>query len=73
MKRSRRVVLKFMGTAAATSLTGTLALAGNCDPNPPGILLPGTVPNTACNNRGGFGASPHGFTERAVPHEHAGG
>ncbi len=73
MKRSRRVVLKFMGTAAATSLTGTLALARDCDPNRPGILFPGTMTNTACNSRGGFGASPHGFTEHAVPHEHAGG
>ena len=32
-----------------------------------------TMTNTACNSRGGFGASPHGFTEHAVPHEHAGG
>jgi hypothetical protein len=74
MKRSRRVILTLMGTAAASSLAAKLALARPCEPGPSGFLFPGPTPNTtACNRRGGFGSSPQGFGGPITLHNHAGG
>jgi hypothetical protein len=65
MKRSSKVVLLFMGTAAAGSLSIDSALArGGChnNPDPPGFASPGNAANTArCMTRAGFGGFSHHF------------
>jgi hypothetical protein len=67
MKRSHKVVLMFMGTAAAGSLaTMTVAQAFvPCDPLP-GVFMPGDN-GARCMYRGGFG----GFGHRYAGHSHA--
>lgn len=80
MKRSRRVVLMVMGKSvvtgavgvAASSLTGTLALARDCRPGQPDPPRSGPK-NAACKTRGGFGGSPYTFNETAPRSEYIGG
>jgi hypothetical protein len=73
MKRSSKVILLFMGTAAASGVTMGAALAsGACDLVRPGFATPGGGDNRArCMTRGGFGHSSHHFTAHA--HSHSGG
>jgi hypothetical protein len=65
MKRSSKVVLLFMGTAAAGGLSMESALArGGCrnNPDPPGFAMPGSRQSAArCLTRAGFGGFSHHF------------
>jgi hypothetical protein len=71
MKRSSKVILLFMGTAAAGSVSMATAPANAaCDPARPGFAMPGSDPYSArCMTRGGFGHSSHHF----AGHSHSGG
>jgi hypothetical protein len=70
MKRSSKVVLLFMGTAAA-SLPTNLALAlPPCDPRP-GVFMPGDN-DARCMTRGGFGGSAHRFAGHSHAASHGG-
>jgi hypothetical protein len=74
MKRSSKVILLFMGTAAAGGVTMGAALASSaCDPVRPGFAMPGGAGDNQarCMTRGGFGHSSHHFTAHA--HSHSGG
>jgi hypothetical protein len=72
MKRSSKVILLFMGTAAASGVAMGAALASSaCDPVRPGFAMPGGAGEnrTPCMTRGGFGHSSHHF----AAHAHSGG
>jgi hypothetical protein len=73
MKRSSKVVLLFMGTAAAGSLASTAALPQTrppCDPRP-GFFMPGGY-DARCMYRGGFGGSGHRFAGHSHAFSHGG-
>jgi hypothetical protein len=73
MKRSSKVMLLFMGTAAAGNISAApaLALIGNpCEPRP-GVFMPDY--DTRCMTRGGFGGSAHRFAGHAHGHGHGHG
>ena len=76
MKRSSKVVLLFMGTAAAGGLSIESALArGGChnSPDPPGFASPGNSANTArCMTRAGFGGFSLHFHGHSHGHGHGG-
>jgi hypothetical protein len=77
MKRSSKVILLFMGSAAAGGLSIESALArGGChnSPDPPGFASPGNPANTArCMRRAGFGGFSHGFSHHHHGHGHGHG
>jgi hypothetical protein len=76
MKRSSKVVLLFMGTAAgALSAESALARSGcHNSPDPPGFASPG-IPDNAprCTRRSGFGSFSHGFSHHFHGHGHGHG
>lgn len=63
MKRSRRVVLMLMGTAAVSGVSmGFRRRPGDCDPARPGSLEDGRPFDNNCRVQvGGFGATPQHF------------
>jgi hypothetical protein len=76
MKRSSKVMLLFMGTAAAGNLSAAPALAllnNACDPRP-GFYTPdfGDDAATRCMTRGGFGGVGHSFAGHGHAHGHGG-
>jgi hypothetical protein len=70
MKRSSKVVLLFMGTAAAGGLSIASALAKEpCHPAPAGFASPGGGENTVrCMTRSGFGGSAPRFAGHGHGH-----
>ena len=71
MKRSSKVVLLFMGTAAA-SLPTNLALAlAPCDSSP-AFYMPGEGNGARCMYRGGFGGFGHRFAGHSHAYSHGG-
>jgi hypothetical protein len=75
MKRSSKVILLFMGTAAAGSVSvGTALASGPCDPARPGFALPGFDEyRSRCMIRSGFGGSSHRFAAHSHGHAHSHG
>jgi hypothetical protein len=76
MKRSGKVMLLFMGTAAAGNLSAVPAAAlatYPCDPRP-GFYTPDFIAGNAarCMNRTGFGGSAHRFAGHAHAYSHGG-
>jgi hypothetical protein len=72
MKRSSKVMLLFMGTAAAGSALAAAPANAACEPARTGFVLPGVDPYaTRCDVRGGFGGSVHHFGGHG--HGHSGG
>jgi hypothetical protein len=77
MKRSSKVMLVLMGTAAAGSALAAVPANAACDPVRPGFAMPGFDPYaTRCETRGGFGGSGRHFGGHAHGHGgqgHSGG
>lgn len=77
MKRSSKVVLLFMGTAAAGGLSiGSAEARGGCsnNPDPAGFASPGNHQNTMrCMRRAGFGGFSHRFSHHFHGHGHGHG
>ena len=72
MKRSRRVVLTLMGSAAVSAATAPLAAARGVWCGPGFTAVPGTSGAPNCQaTAGGFGGSLHHF--HGHDHGHAGG
>jgi hypothetical protein len=64
MKRSSKVVLLFMGTAAGGLSMASALARGACsnNPDPPGFAMPGSRQSAArCMTRAGFGGFSHHF------------
>jgi hypothetical protein len=60
MKRSRRVVLTMMGTAAIGAVSMGFVPRSGCGPVPPSQRRPDNRPVGNCNTTyGGFGGGPH--------------
>jgi hypothetical protein len=73
MKRSSKVMLLFMGTAAAGNLSTPPALALSTNPCEPraGVFKPDDT-RARCMNRGGFGGFGHTFAGHGHAHGHGG-
>ncbi len=73
MKRSRRVVLTMMGTAAIGAVSIGLAQARSCGPGREPV--PGPDGRLYCRaaTYGGFGGALHHFHGHAGGHAHSGG
>jgi hypothetical protein len=72
MKRSRRVVLTMMGTAAAGAVSMGFAPRSGCGPGL--TAVPGIDGRRYCRaTYGGFGGSPHRFHGHGHGHAHGGG
>jgi hypothetical protein len=72
MKRSRRVVLTMMGSAAVGAVSMGLVPRKDCGPGR--TPLPGPDGQPYCRaTYGGFGMAPHRFHEHSHMHMHGGG
>jgi hypothetical protein len=72
MKRSRRVVLTMMGTAAVGAVSIGFVPPGGCGPGR--ALAPGANGRPYCGaTYGGFGGVPRGFHGHGHGHAHGGG
>ncbi|WP_426435990.1 hypothetical protein [Bradyrhizobium genosp. P] len=73
MKRSRRVVLTMMGTAAASAVSMGFVPRGDCGPG--NVVVPGPDGRPYCRPAfGGFGGGPRGFGGHPHGgHAHGGG
>jgi hypothetical protein len=74
VKRSRRVMLTLMGSAAVTAAATRLAVARPVACGPGFIAVPGPHGSPTCRVQpGGFGGSFHHFHGHGHGHGHAGG
>jgi hypothetical protein len=72
MKRSRRVVLTMMGTAAVGAVSMGFVPRGGCGPGR--APVPGGDGKPYCRaTYGGFGGVPHHFNGHGHGHAHGGG
>jgi hypothetical protein len=72
MKRSRRIVLTMMGTAAVGAVSMGFVPRGGCGPGR--APAPGTSGRLYCGaTYGGFGGVPRGFHGHGHGHAHGGG
>jgi hypothetical protein len=72
MKRSRRVVLTMMGTAAAGAVSMNFVPRSGCGPGL--TVVPGMDGKPYCRaTYGGFGGAPHRFHGHGHGHAHGGG
>jgi hypothetical protein len=72
MKRSRRVVLTMMGSAAVGAVSMGLVPRGDCGPGR--TPIPGPNGQLYCRaTYGGFGITPHRFYGHGHGHVHGGG
>ncbi len=72
MKRSRRVVLTLMGSAAVSAVSMGFVRQPYCGPGL--TVVPGPDGEPYCRTiYGGFGATPHGFRGHGHGHGHGGG
>ena len=75
MKRSRRVVLTMMGTAAAGAVSMGFAQQSECGPGRIPVVVRGADgrPVQYCRaTYGGFGGAPHRFQAHSHGHFHGG-
>ena len=71
MKRSRRVVLTLMGSAAAGAVSMGLVPRRDCGPG--NVAVPGADGQPYCRpTYGGFGGAPHRFHGHGQGHGHGG-
>lgn len=75
MKRSRRVVLTLMGSAAAGAVSMGLVPRTDCGPGNSAVPGPGGKPYCRPAATGGFGGAPHRFhgSGHGGGHAHGGG
>jgi hypothetical protein len=74
MKRSRRVILTMMGTAAVGAVSAGFVRQSDCGPGGAAVAArdPEGRPMTYCRaSYGGFGGAPHRFHGQG--HSHGGG
>jgi hypothetical protein len=76
MKRSRRVILTMMGSAAAGAVSMGFVRQNDCGPGRVPVVMrgPDGRPIEVCRaTYGGFGGGPHRFHGHGHGHAHGGG